>query len=148
MGYSNSITMKYIAAAVLSLAALAGAQIITPYECHCGVFVSLPVGEVEIYHMQSAHVDGCGTENSTQACIDNCRNEWTGIYKNGDLEAELPNGYNLGQELCLGAVELFHPYIFNEDGQVFARNCDGNWEDIDMGTKQNLCCTNGHYHEC
>merc|ERR1711942_58330 len=148
---TTSATMKNfrsICAIVLSIAALSWAQIITPYECHCGVFISVFSGEIEVYHMKSSHVDGCGTANSTAACIANCQAEWTGMYKKGDLEAELPNGYNLGQELCLGAVELFHPFINDANGQVFARNCDGNWEDIDMGTKQPLCCNNGHYHEC
>merc|ERR1712126_311749 len=125
--HGNNSSMKTIAI-VLSLAALAWGQIITPYECHCGVFVSYPLGEFEAYHMQSAHVDGCGTEESVAACMQNCRDEWSGLYKNGDLEAELSNGYNLGQEICLGALELFHPYVSNGDGQVFARNCDGNWE--------------------
>merc|ERR1711872_545361 len=137
-----------ISAIVLSFSALSWAQISTPYEGHCRVFSSIPSGEIEVYHMKSSHVDGCGTENSTAACIDNCRAEWTGLYKKGDLDAELSNGYNLGQELCLGAVELFHPYIFSEDGAVLSRNCDGNWEDTGMMTKQQLCCDNGHYHEC
>ncbi|CAL4067262.1 unnamed protein product [Meganyctiphanes norvegica] len=138
----------WTSAIILSFAALTGAQIITPYECHCGVFISIPSGEIEVYHMQSAHVDGCGTPESEAACMDNCKNEWTGMYKNGDLDNELENGYSLGQELCLGAVELFHPFILNANGQVFARNCEGNWEDIDMGTNKPLCCTGGHYHEC
>merc|ERR1711862_585741 len=135
-------------AALLSLAALSWGQIITPYECHCGVFVSYPLGEFEAYHMKSAHVNGCGTEESVAACMQNCRDEWTGMYKNGDLEAELSNGYNLGQEICLGALEFFHPFVSNGNGQVFARNCQGNWEDIDLGVKQPICCNNGHYHEC
>ncbi|CAL4100849.1 unnamed protein product, partial [Meganyctiphanes norvegica] len=106
-------TFITISAIVLSLAALSWAQIIDPYECHCGVFISTSTGEIEIYHMHPEHVDGCGTEESTAACIASCQNEWTGIYKNGDLDGEMDNGYTLGQELCLGAVELFHPFIFN-----------------------------------
>ncbi|CAL4091789.1 unnamed protein product [Meganyctiphanes norvegica] len=137
-----------ISAIVLSIAALGWSQIITPYECHCGVFISIPTGEIELFHMKSAHVDGCGTEASVAACIENCKSEWTGMYKSGDLLAELPSGYTLGQEMCIGAVELFHPFIHNADGQVFARNCEGDWEDIDMGTKQPLCCNAGHWHEC
>merc|ERR1711875_17488 len=105
----NTSNMK-TCAILVSLAALSLGQIITPYECHCGVFVSYPLGEFEAYHMQSAHVDGCGTEESEAACMQNCKDEWSGIYKNGDLNAVLPNGYTLGQELCLGATTLFHPY--------------------------------------
>merc|ERR1712189_49558 len=94
------------AAIILSFAALSWAQIIHPYECHCGVFMSLSSGEREIYHMKSAHVDGCGTENSTAACMNVCEEEWKGMYKKGDLNAELPSGYNLGQNLSWSSGTL------------------------------------------
>ena len=29
----------------------------------------------------------------------------------GELNYELSNGYNVGQELCLGALTFFHPQI-------------------------------------
>lgn len=141
-------TFAAISAIFLSVVALSTSQIITPYECHCGVFISLSQGEIEVFHMHPAHVEGCGTPEAEAACQENCRTEWTSVYKNGDLDAELSNGYSLGQEVCLGAVELFHPFINKENGQVFARNCEGNWEDIGLGTKQQICCNNGHYHEC
>ena len=31
--------------------------------------------------------------------------------RHGDLNFELTNGYNVGQELCLGALNLFVPVV-------------------------------------
>merc|ERR1711942_281974 len=132
-------------AALLSLAALSWAQIIHPYECHCGVFVSYPVGEAEVYRMQPLHLEGC---DNVTACTVACSNEWDDLTNNGDLTTELSNGYTLGQDICLSAVEHFIPFRGDEKGFVNARLCEGNWEDTGKATRQNICCNAGHYYDC
>merc|ERR1712189_123813 len=148
MGFTlGLIIMKQFLAlaALLSLGALSWAQIITPYECHCGLFVTYPVGESEVYRLHPLHLDGC--DNAT-LCITACQDEWDDLTNNGDLLTELDNGYNLGQDICLQAVEHFIPFLSNDKGFLNARLCEGTWEDTGRTTRQNICCNNGHYYDC
>merc|ERR1711872_4137 len=134
-----------IVAALLSFVALSWAQIIHPYECHCGVFISYSTGESEVYRIQPLHLPDC---SNVTLCTMACSDEWNDMTNNGDLTSELDNGYNLGQDICLGAVEHFLPFINNKVGFVNARLCDGNWEDTGLQTRTPICCNNGHWYDC
>ncbi|CAL4096195.1 unnamed protein product [Meganyctiphanes norvegica] len=139
--------MKHILAvvALLSMGALSRAQIIHPYECHCGVFVSYPAGVSEVYRMEPLHLEGC---DDASLCTQACTDEWNTLTNNGDLTTELPNGYTLGQDICLSAVEHFIPFLNDEPGFVNARLCEGNWKDTGLSTRQNICCNAGHNYDC
>merc|ERR1712243_548091 len=91
-----TITMKQFLAlaALLSLGALSWAQIIHPYECHCGVFVSYSVGESEVYRMQPLHLEGC---DNTTACVVACADKRDALTTSGDLTTDLANGYMIVQ---------------------------------------------------
>merc|ERR1712042_148327 len=95
-----------VAAALL---ALASAQKPTDHppmmECQCGVFISVPQGEIEIHRMKNFHMDSC---DQTEKCLAGCMEEWVLAADGGDLDAELDNGNTLGQELCPGAQNLHH----------------------------------------
>ncbi|CAL4142785.1 unnamed protein product [Meganyctiphanes norvegica] len=132
-------------AALLSLGAISWAQIIHPYECHCGVFVPYPTGESEVYRMQPLHLESC--DNAT-LCTIACADEWKDLTNHGDLTTLLPNGYTLGQDICLSAIEHFIPFLNDAPGFVNARLCEGNWEDTGLSTRQNICCNSGHYYDC
>merc|ERR1711970_610718 len=145
MGVVSIMKQVLVVVTLLSLGALSWAQIIHPYECHCGVFISHHHGISEIYRLMPLHLDGCDDET---LCIDACSNKWNDLTNNGDLTSELDNGYNLGQDICLQAVEHFIPYLGDEIGFLNARLCDGNWEDTGRQTRQEICCNAGHYYEC
>ncbi|CAL4074725.1 unnamed protein product, partial [Meganyctiphanes norvegica] len=136
-----------ILVALLAVCSLASGQIITPYECHCGVFRSYPQGESLIYHLPGHHID-CDSPDKETQCYDACVQDWDVFAGNGDLNTVLENGYSLGQEICVGALELGHFNIRDEIGYVFSRACFGNWEDTGSHTEQYVCCHNGHYEEC
>merc|ERR1719244_483095 len=124
-------------AALLSIGSQSWAQIIDPYECHCGVFIAYFGGETEIYNLHGIQMEGCDDQDG-----------WNDLTNKGDLTTELDNGYTLGQEICLQAVEHFHPWVNNQPGFLNARLCEGNWVDTGLRTRQNICCDNGRYYEC
>merc|ERR1711970_471057 len=146
---SPVIIMKqfFVVSTLLSLGALSWGQIIHPYECHCGVFVSYPAGVSEVYRLMPLHLDNCD-EESIPLCTQACTDEWNAQTNNGDLTSDLANGYTLGQDICLQSLEHFIPFLSGEYGFVNARLCEGNWEDTGMQTKQKICCNAGHNYEC
>merc|ERR1711962_1799571 len=144
--FSFTPTMKSLLLTLL-LCTLAAGQIITPYECHCGVFRSYPQGESLIYNLPSHHVD-CDSPDVEQQCFDACVQDWDILAGTGDLNQELENGYTLGQDICLGALELGHFNIVDEIGYVYRRACKGTWADTGARTMQYICCNGGHNYEC
>merc|ERR1712121_52102 len=141
----EGIMKQFVIAVLLCLGALSWAQIIHPYECHCGVFVTYPTGVSEVYRLHPLHLDGCDNET---LCVKACQDEWDDLTNKGDLTTELDNGYMLGQDICLQALEHFIPYLRNEYGFVNARLCEGNWEDTGRQTRTPICCNAGHWYDC
>merc|ERR1719402_1272633 len=125
-------------AALISLGAPSWAQIIDPYECHCGVEISAQTGLLVIYQMMPFQMDSCDIENQ-QTCTDLCAQEWSDLCPGGELLTELDNGYNCGQEICTGAINVFHPVVDNKKGFIVSQLCEGTWEDTGLTTKQNIC---------
>merc|ERR1719369_1056360 len=136
-----------ILVALLFIWSLARSQIIHPYECKCGVFRSWPQGEAMIYHLPGHHID-CDSPDRQQQCFDACQQDWDILAGNGDLSHELESGFTLGQEICLGALELGHWNILDEIGSVYARTCNTHWDDTGSATLQYICCHSGHYTPC
>merc|ERR1719290_14700 len=132
---------------LLVICSLARGQIIEPYECHCGLFRSWPQGEAMIYKLPGHHID-CSSPDHVTQCTDACMQDWDSLAGNGDLAHELSNGYQLGQEICLGALELGHFNILDEIGYVYSRACHEHWHDTGSRTKQYVCCEGGHYTVC
>merc|ERR1719244_1690232 len=71
------------------------------------------------------------------------------ISDNGDLDHELPNGYTVGQELCIG-LNNGHGIdnCFREPVYVYSNTCDGPWIWDGLTTLQELCCHEGRHHDC
>ncbi|CAL4096194.1 unnamed protein product, partial [Meganyctiphanes norvegica] len=141
----SSMNQFLAVAALLSLGAVSWAQIIHPYECHCGLFISYSTGESEVYRLAPLHLEGCEDES---LCVAACQDEWDDLTNNGDLTTELDSGYTLGQDICLASLEHFIPFLSNEKGFLNARLCEGNWENTGKTTRQNICCNAAHWYDC
>merc|ERR1712142_1411621 len=98
----------------VALVALVGAQNSTEVPegptCYCGAFITLE-GEgimYQIHSLPSIEVGSCGNAAVVEECMEACAAEWIAFSGNGDFQHQLPNGYTVGQELCIGLVNGGH----------------------------------------
>merc|ERR1712142_1181466 len=78
--------------------------------------------------------------------VKKCAQEATKMTNGGDLEYELPSGYSVGQELCIGLNNAHGiDSCRNEPVYVYSNNCDGPWIWDGVTSIAELCCHDGHY---
>ncbi|CAL4159610.1 unnamed protein product [Meganyctiphanes norvegica] len=136
--------MKVLVLAAALLAVTSG-QTQPAEECHCGVFISVQDGEIEIHRMKPIDTGSC---DAVDECTAGCSEEWANAAGGGDLDAELDNGQTLGHELCHGANELHHSEVHHAVPMVYARACDGGWIATGDQASDYLCCHEGKQVDC
>ncbi|CAL4069017.1 unnamed protein product [Meganyctiphanes norvegica] len=137
--------MKLLVVAVALLATVSGQTPPAHMECHCGVFISVQDGEIEIHRMKPIHLESC---DDVEECTAGCSEEWANGAGGGDLDAELANGQTLGHELCHGANELHHSEVHHAIPMVYSRTCDGGWTQTGDQASDYLCCHQGKQVDC
>ncbi|CAL4083768.1 unnamed protein product [Meganyctiphanes norvegica] len=143
--------MQSCAVVLVAVVALVGAQHPThqppeTHTCNCGAFITLDHAEYEIHRLPPFDALSC---DDIKECKTSCAGEWKKMTGNGDLEHELANGFTVGQELCIG-LNNGHGIdsCYKETVYVFSNTCDGPWIWDGVNSIDELCCHDGHYHDC
>jgi len=137
-----SITMKVAALLLLSFLALANASLNT---CRCGMFITVGTVEYEVHELPPVENVDCDDKS---ICKKTCRAEFEKLTGGGDMNFELPSGYSVGQELC---IAMSNHQIHNcRDETVYGYYdlCDTLWQFDGETSSNELCCREGHYHDC
>merc|ERR1712002_598102 len=138
----DKFTMKTILV-LLSLASMAMGQAMP--ECRCGFFVTLFTWEIEIHCLPAINLASC---DDVDGCVLACKTEADKLTNHGDMYFELSNGYNVGQELCLGSLTHFAPDMWHEYVHGYANVCHGPWLYTQFTLKEELCCYMGRFFTC
>ncbi|CAL4083770.1 unnamed protein product [Meganyctiphanes norvegica] len=132
-----------VALLAATFVALANASLPT---CRCGAFITVNTVEYEVYELPPFEDIDCDTPN---ACRARCKKEFEKATGDGDLNHDLPNGYTVGQEICI-AMSNHHGLHNVRDEPVYSyfNLCDTLWQYDGETSTNNLCCHEGHYHDC
>ncbi|KAK8726982.1 hypothetical protein OTU49_009861, partial [Cherax quadricarinatus] len=131
---------------LLPFLALTWAQPPPEPECHCGGFVDVFEGELEVIPFPPEPVETC--ESGEEECAAFCEEEWNEITGNGDLDTEFEDGVTLGQHICQHLTSEGHENYGPGEVFLYYRLCEGPWQYDGVQTTTLLCCNLGDYVPC
>ncbi|KAK7080008.1 hypothetical protein SK128_027676 [Halocaridina rubra] len=131
-----------IALLLLSLVALVWSQ--GNNECHCGMFITVEAGELEVHRLPPINLNDCSEANE---CMLKCLEEWRFVYDNGGLDFQRPSSnLTFGEESCRTLENRFNmPDLDPTPVYNYYKICENPWMWDGAVSEDDLCCVSGQY---
>ncbi|KAK7080007.1 hypothetical protein SK128_027675 [Halocaridina rubra] len=133
--------MKFVLL-LLALVALVRGQ--DRVECHCGMFITVAFGEIEVHRLPAFDLEDCSEGNE---CLLKCLSEWQFVYDNGGMNYQRPSSnYTYGEESCKSlANEYSMPNLDPTPVYNYYKLCTDPWMYDGAVSKDDLCCVDGSF---